>query len=387
MSESNSTPETQPTAETNKTGKPSRKKRLRNFLLKVAFVVVCYIIFYGIYLDGQIRSKMDGQIWQLPAEVYSRIESIRLSDDLSLEQVKQRLLENDYRQTTMVAAPGDFKIEDNTIVLLRGAFPFPVQPEAQRVFRLRFKDNKLAVIEDLVNVKAIDAFPLAPKLIAMLQSEKEERLTLSLQNYPRLLIDTLLLTEDRRFYEHEGISPLGIARAMVANFQAGHRVQGGSTLTQQLVKNLFLSNERTFTRKINEALMALILDWRYDKNRILETYLNEIYLGQNGNTQIHGFELASHFYFGRSIREINLDQIALLVGMVKGPSLYNPWRNPENALERRNVVLRLLLEHKVIGQELYDMLSKRPLGVQSVGKLTVNIQPLFKPYRQNFASS
>ncbi|MFZ7165103.1 penicillin-binding protein 1B [Avibacterium avium] len=369
MSESNSTPETQPTAETNKTGKPSRKKRLRNFLLKVAFVVVCYIIFYGIYLDGQIRSKMDGQIWQLPAEVYSRIESIRLSDDLSLEQVKQRLLENDYRQTTMVAAPGDFKIEDNTIVLLRGAFPFPVQPEAQRVFRLRFKDNKLAVIEDLVNVKAIDAFPLAPKLIAMLQSEKEERLTLSLQNYPRLLIDTLLLTEDRRFYEHEGISPLGIARAMVANFQAGHRVQGGSTLTQQLVKNLFLSNERTFTRKINEALMALILDWRYDKNRILETYLNEIYLGQNGNTQIHGFELASHFYFGRSIREINLDQIALLVGMVKGPSLYNPWRNPENALERRNVVLRLLLEHKVIGQELYDMLSKRPLGVQKRGQI------------------
>ncbi|MFU2048627.1 penicillin-binding protein 1B [Avibacterium gallinarum] len=369
MSESNSTPETQPTAETNKTGKPSRKKRLRNFLLKVAFVVVCYIIFYGIYLDGQIRSKMDGQIWQLPAEVYSRIESIRLSDDLSLEQVKQRLLENDYRQTTMVAAPGDFKIEDNTIVLLRGAFPFPVQPEAQRVFRLRFKDNKLAVIEDLVNVKAIDEFQLAPKLIAMLQSEKEERLTLSLQNYPRLLIDTLLLTEDRRFYEHEGISPLGIARAMVANFQAGHRVQGGSTLTQQLVKNLFLSNERTFTRKINEALMALILDWRYDKNRILETYLNEIYLGQNGNTQIHGFELASHFYFGRSIREINLDQIALLVGMVKGPSLYNPWRNPENALERRNVVLRLLLEHKVIGQELYDMLSKRPLGVQKRGQI------------------
>ncbi|MCW9699444.1 penicillin-binding protein 1B [Avibacterium sp. 20-129] len=363
MSESNPTPETKETAS------PSRKKRFRHFLLKIAFVLACYITFYGIYLDGQIRTKMDGQIWQLPAEVYSKIDTIKLSDGLSLNEVKQRLLENDYRQTTMVAAPGDFKIEDNTLVLLRGAFPFPVHPEAQRVFRLRFKDNKLAVIEDLVNVKAIDEFSLAPKLIAMLQSENEERLTLSLQNYPRLLIDTLLLTEDRRFYEHDGISPLGIARAIVANLQAGHRVQGGSTLTQQLVKNLFLSNERTFTRKINEALMALILDWRYDKNRILETYLNEIYLGQNGNTQIHGFELASHFYFGRSIREINLDQIALLVGMVKGPSLYNPWRNPENALERRNVVLRLLLEHKVIGQELYEMLSKRPLGVQKRGQI------------------
>ncbi|WP_040975602.1 penicillin-binding protein 1B [Necropsobacter massiliensis] len=346
-----------------------KKTSLRVLLIKIAFVALCYIAFYGIYLDGKIRSKMDGQVWQLPAEVYGRIDSIRLSDALSLEQVKQVLLENNYRQTTMVAAPGDFKIENDTIVLLRGAFPFPQHPEAQRVFRLRFNDNKLSVIEDLVNVKAIEAFSLAPKLIAMLHSDKEERLAIALQNYPRLLIDALLLTEDRHFYTHDGISPVGIMRALIANIQAGHRVQGGSTLTQQLVKNLFLSNERSFSRKINEALMALILDSRYDKNRILETYLNEIYLGQNGDTQIHGFELASHFYFGRSIREISLDQIALLVGMVKGPSLYNPWRNPNNALERRNVVLHLLLEHKVISNELYDMLSKRPLGVQQRGKI------------------
>ncbi len=114
----------------------------------------------------------------------------------------------------------------------------------------------------------------------------------------------------------------------------------------------------------------MILDWRYDKNRILETYLNEIYLGQNGDTQIHGFELASHFYFGRSTNEISLDQIALLVGMVKGPSLYNPWRNPNTALERRNVVLRLLLDHQVIGHELYQMLVQRPLGVQERGQIT-----------------
>lgn len=328
------------------------------------------LAFYGLYLDWQIRSKMDGQIWRLPAEVYSRIERISLEEQLSFEQVKQRLLDNDYRQTTLVAAPGDFKVEGDTLVLLRRAFPFPVQPEAQRVFRLRFKHNQLAVIEDLINQRTIPEFRLAPKLIAMLQSEKEERLAIPLHNYPRLLIDALLLTEDRRFYQHEGISLLGIARAMITNIQAGHTVQGGSTLTQQLVKNLFLSNKRTLSRKVNEALMAVILDWRYDKNRILETYLNEIYLGQNGDTQIHGFELASHFYFGRSTNEISLDQIALLVGMVKGPSLYNPWRNPNTALERRNVVLRLLLDHQVIGHELYQMLVQRPLGVQERGQIT-----------------
>ena len=349
---------------------PKKRSSFKSFLLKVAFTGAVLTVFYGGYLDWQIRSKMDGQIWRLPAEVYSRIESVKISDNLAFDEVIQILLDNEYRQTTMVAAPGDFKLEDDTIVVLRRAFPFPDKPEPQRVLRLRFVDNKLNRIEDLVALKAIDEFRLAPKLIAMLESDNEDRLAIPLQNYPRLLIDALILTEDRRFYDHHGINPVGIIRALITNIRAGQTVQGGSTLTQQLVKNLFLSSERTITRKANEALMSLVLDWRYDKNRILETYLNEIYLGQNGDTQIHGFELASQFYFGRSIREISLDQIALLVGMVKGPSLYNPWRNPQNALERRNVVLKLMLEHKMIGDELYQLLSQRPLGVQQKGQIS-----------------
>lgn len=349
---------------------PKNNRTFKGFLLKFSFTALVLTIFYGGYLDWQIRSKMDGQIWHLPAEVYSRLESVKIADNLAFDEVIQILLDNEYRQTTMVAAPGDFKLEDDSIVVLRRAFPFPDKAEPQRVLRLRFSHNKLSRIEDLVTVKTVDEFRLAPKLIAMLQSDNEDRLAIPLQNYPRLLIDTLILTEDRRFYEHNGINPVGILRALIANIRAGQTVQGGSTLTQQLVKNLFLSRERTITRKANEALMSLVLDWRYDKNRILETYLNEIYLGQNGDTQIHGFELASQFYFGRSIREISLDQIVLLVGMVKGPSLYNPWRNPQNALERRNIVLKLMLEHKMIGDELYQLLSQRPLGVQKKGQIS-----------------
>ncbi|MGV6989469.1 penicillin-binding protein 1B [Testudinibacter sp. P80/BLE/0925] len=346
------------------------------FGLKVGFTALCCVVFYLIYLDGQIRSKMDGKLWQLPAEVYGRIESVRQADQPTLATLRNLLLENGYRQTNLLGTPGDFKIENDTIVMIRRAFPFPDNAEPQRVLRLRFVQNRLNVIEDLVNRRTVDEFRFDPKLIAMLQSNNEDRLATPLHQYPRLLLDTLMLIEDRRFYQHDGVSLLGITRALITNIQAGQTVQGGSTLTQQLVKNLFLSNERSLTRKINEALMAVLMDARYDKNRILETYLNEVYLAQDGDTQIHGFALASQFFFGRPVQEISLDQIALLVGMVKGPSLYNPWRNPNNALQRRNVVLKTMLEHAMIDQKLYDLLSARPLGVQARGSINKS-QPAF----------
>ncbi|MCU3052316.1 bifunctional glycosyl transferase/transpeptidase, partial [Enterobacter roggenkampii] len=140
--------------------------------------------------------------------------------------------------------------------------------------------------------------------------------------------------------------------------------------------NLFLSSERSYWRKANEAYMAVLMDARYSKDRILELYMNEVYLGQSGDNEIRGFPLASLYYFGRPVEELSLDQQALLVGMVKGASIYNPWRNPKLALERRNLVLRLLQQQQVIDQELYDMLSARPLGVQPRGGV-ISPQPAF----------
>ena len=351
--------------------------RLLTTGLKLGVVGASFMAVYAVYLDGKIRTKMNGQVWQLPAEVYARIESIKIEENLTLEQTKTALLDNGYRQVSQIVAPGDFKLEGNNIVVLRRAFPFPESPEAQRVLRLRFQNDKLTYIEDLGTQRLVEEFRLDPKLIAMLHSESdEERQALKLQQYPYFLIQALLLTEDKRFYQHDGISPMGIARALVANYQAGRTVQGASTLTQQLVKNLFLSSEKSLSRKINEALMSLILDARYDKNRILETYLNEIYLGQNGSYQVHGFALASQFYFGRPIQEITPSQMALLVGMVKGPSLYNPWRHPELALERRNVVLKLLQENHAISQSDYEFLVKQPLGVKEKGTI-YRQQPAF----------
>ncbi len=203
-------------------------------------------------------------------------------------------------------------------------------------------------------------------MLGMLEKDRDEqRLFLRRDQFPEILVDALLATEDRDFYQHDGVSPLAIARALVANIKAGRTVQGGSTLTQQLAKNLFLTRDKTLWRKVREAYIALILDYRYSKDRILEAYLNEVYLGQSGGEAIHGFGLASRYYFGQPIQELRIDQLAMLVGMVKGPSYYNPIRYPERTKERRDLVLRLLMQQNMLTSEQYEQAVSRPLDTQS----------------------
>jgi penicillin-binding protein 1B len=194
-------------------------------------------------------------------------------------------------------------------------------------------------------------------------AHNEDRILISLDQAPPLLVQALLAVEDRDFYQHWGVSLRGIARALIVNLQSGEMAQGGSTLTQQLVKNFYLSSERTLTRKVQEALMAVLLDLQYAKDDILEAYLNEIYLGQAGQRAIHGFGLASLFYFGQPLRELGAHQIALLVGIVKGASWYDPRRRPERALERRNQVLQLMAEQGVLTPAQAGAAQAEPLAV------------------------
>ncbi|MGH8396071.1 MAG: transglycosylase domain-containing protein, partial [Pseudomonas sp.] len=174
-----------------------------------------------------------------------------------------------------------------------------------------------------------------------------------------------------------GVSPKSIARALWVNTSGGKMTQGGSTLTQQLVKNFYLTNERSLTRKLTEAMMAMLLELHYSKQEILEAYLNEVFVGQDGQRAVHGFGLASQFFFGQPLSELKLHQVALLVGMVKGPSYYNPRRNPERALERRNLVLDVLEQQGVATPEQVAAAKKMPLGVTTRGKLADSSFPGF----------
>ena len=186
-----------------------------------------------------------------------------------------------------------------------------------------------------------------------------------LHEAPPALVAGLVAVEDHRFFEHHGISPISIARAAWANLRAAAVVQGGSTLTQQLAKNLFLSPERTLARKVDEAIMAVLLDARYPKEELLEVYLNEVYLGQEGRRAVHGFGLASWFYFGRRLDELDLAEAALLIGLARGASAYNPWRQPERARRRRDLVLDVMAARGVVGQAEAGAARARPLGVRS----------------------
>ncbi|MFZ3409376.1 penicillin-binding protein 1B [Vibrio chagasii] len=332
---------------------------------KAGLALAALLLFVGIYLDSVVKQRFEGQLFDLPTVVYARVLDLSPGTQVSLVQVKNELDVLNYRKVSSPRHPGEYSSSSTKIEMIRRPFEFVDGPEADRHVMLHFNGNELTRIQSLEKKGDMGYLRVEPKMLGMLEkSNDEQRLFLKRNQFPEVMVDALLATEDRNFYQHDGVSPLAIARAMVVNVKAGRTVQGGSTLTQQLAKNLFLSSERTLWRKVREAYIALILDHRYSKDRILEAYLNEVYLGQNGGEAIHGFGLASRLYFGQPIQELRIDQLALLVGMVKGPSYYNPVRYPERAKTRRDLVLRLLMQQDILTPRQYEEAASRDLDIQ-----------------------
>ena len=239
-----------------------------------------------------------------------------------------------------------------------------------------FEGGRLVSLSD--GTRPIALARLDPAEIAQIYpAHREDRILVSLEEVPPLLVGGLLAVEDRDFFSHHGISPRGIARAMLANLRAGAAVQGGSTLTQQLAKNFFLTPKRSLSRKFNEALLALLLEARYEKPDILEAYLNEVFLGQRGRRAIHGFGLAAWYYYRRPLKELRIEELALLIGLVKGPSYYNPYRHPERARGRRNTVLDLMVKQAVIKRAEGERARARPLGVSPPSGSSRSSYPAF----------
>ncbi|MBT0085998.1 MULTISPECIES: penicillin-binding protein 1B [Vibrio] len=351
--------------------KPTNEKRswlkvLWSFSWKAGVALAAVLLFVGIYLDSVVKERFEGQLFELPTVVYARILNLSPGENITIQELRNELDVLNYRKVSQPRYPGEYSSSSTRIELIRRPFEFADGPEPDRHIMLHFSDSGLQRIQSLESRGDLGYLRLEPKMLGMLEKDRDEqRLFLRRDQFPEILVDALLATEDRDFYQHDGVSPLAIARALVANIKAGRTVQGGSTLTQQLAKNLFLTRDKTLWRKVREAYIALILDYRYSKDRILEAYLNEVYLGQSGGEAIHGFGLASRYYFGQPIQELRIDQLAMLVGMVKGPSYYNPIRYSERTKERRDLVLRLLMQQNMLTSEQYEQAVSRPLDTQS----------------------
>ncbi|MFV8194093.1 penicillin-binding protein 1B [Acinetobacter soli] len=337
------------------------------FALIFSVLVIGGFIAFSIYvirLDTVIRNKFEGQRWDIPAKVFARPLEIYTNASISQANFTQELNMLGYKSSDSYTKPGSYVNQGNSMYVHTRGFDFGDSSEPEQVLEVTFSADQVTDVR-ATKPSSTGIARLEPMLIGGIYPQhNEDRVLIKLNKVPKTLIEALIATEDRNFYHHHGLSIRGTARALVSNVTGGKR-QGGSTLTQQLVKNFYLSPERTLKRKVNEALMSLLLEFHYNKDEILEAYLNEVNLGQNGNYSINGYGLASQFYFGLPLRELNVAQQAYLVGLVQGPSLYNPWRNPEGALKRRNTVLNNMLVMGYLSQAEYEQESARPLGVLS----------------------
>jgi penicillin-binding protein 1B len=340
---------------------------------------VCgFLAPYALYLDAQVRERFDDLSWDLPSRVYARPLELKAGLPLSADTLVLELSASRYEKDAAARTPGTYARNGSQFTIAARSFADAQGREPGRRINVTLSANSVTALADANSGAPLERTRLDPARIATLYgAEQEERRVIKLEQLPPLLVAGLQAVEDRDFKHHHGIAIFAILRAVIADISAGHVVQGGSTLTQQLVKNLFLDRGQRFTRKLNEALIALLIEMRYDKRRILEAYMNEVFLGQQGSQAVHGFAAASEFYFGREPRELGIADIALLVGLVQGPSLYDPRRHPDLALGRRTRVLNEFYETGLIDEGTWNLARAAPLGVSETPGLPHNATPAF----------
>jgi penicillin-binding protein 1B len=346
----------------------ARKKFFRIFWLSalgIGVVAAAAVTFYVLYLDGIVTKQFEGRRWTLPAQVYAAPLELYVGLTLNGSDLEHELQRLQYRRVDKLEHPGTYRLQGTRLDIALRPARFADETRPASILSLVSSDKGIESLRDS-DGKDVPIARLEPLLIgSIFPIHGEDRIVVTPQEVPGLLPQALTTVEDRKFYTHHGVDPVGIARAMWVNMRAGQMEQGGSTLTQQLVKSYFLDSRRTLGRKVREAIMAMSLDAHFSKADLMNAYINEIFLGQDGDRAIHGFGLASRFYFGKPLSELDLSEVALLVAIVRGPTYYDPRRHPDRVRARRDMVLKLMADRGIVKEDEALAAEKKPLGVTS----------------------
>ncbi len=354
------------------------KSRARSKFLRwgLALILVCGVLaaagaLWIAHLDSVVTREFQGRHWSVPARVYAAPLELYAGAQVSAGDLEEELRRLHYRPGDPASGPGVYRRRGNTFDLQARRVRFIDELREPQLVSISADSNSITGLKS-GNGSELPVFRLDPPVIgSVFPIHGEDRLVLSPADVPPLLRSGIKLIEDRRFDVHHGVDVLGILRASWADLRAGRVVQGGSTLTQQLVKNYFLSDEQSFSRKVTEALMALRLEAHFSKEEILVAYLNEVYLGQDGSRAIHGFGLGSEYYFAKPLDELDVGELSMLIGLVKGPSYYDPHKHPDRARARRNLVLQELEQAHLIDAAAAKRAAAAPLGLKAPGGLYV----------------
>ena len=336
-----------------------RKKIILTSFFGLITACIVIMLAYLELLSDRVEEKLDGILWTVPAKVYSRPLEIVEGYRVKPQYIQKELELLSYSKKRNPEDPGEFHFEKGRLdIYLRG-----YEDQRPGLFTVFFNGGEVSSIKrsDGISVDLISIEPLS--IGGIFPSHMQDRILLNWSQVPKELIEILVLVEDKKFFEHSGISPTSIFRALIKNTISLSKQEGGSTITQQLAKSLFFSPEKTYTRKIKEAFASLLIEENYSKQEILLAYINDVFISQSGRRAIHGFELGAQHFFGTSLKNLDIDQLSLLVGMLKGPSRYNPRRNPSRAKERRDLVLRVLKDSDFITLKDYERFIEKPLAI------------------------
>src|ERR1700704_4734407 len=339
--------------------RPTRWVTYASLVLGGLVAALCLVVVvYGAYLATFLElPKSDDHP---PLRLYSG--PFLLQPNLSLVQSRllERLQRLGYRQMKEIQAPGDYLLTEEALTVY--LHPQPEGYVGATMVRLPLDQGRVVEVLSPLDGTPLFSVFLEPELLSGVRGESRQvREWVPLAQIPPRVVEAVLTIEDHRFYSHFGIDPVAVGRAVWTNFTKGGVVQGGSTITQQLAKNLFYSPQRTMGRKFKEALAALVLEVKYTKQNILESYLNEIYLGQAGFVSIYGVSEAAHRYFGKTLQELTVEEVAMIAGLIKGPNSYAPTKHPALAKQRRDIVLRRLREAGHLTEEAWHRAVNQPV--------------------------